>query len=532
MDETAEPEVVILKAAVSDDGGVSLQVDDDPLAFGAPDDTIRPPEDLGGLAALSTISGTRRAIIDTMALNTVGLGVSVDPLDGHELSNQDVTRQRRSILDQLDALARRDRRLECSALEDLLSAVKHDEEACGNGAIEVSRNRRTGQIDGLFHVPGHRVRRKRDRSGYYVVSLSGNTDKAVSFYNFGEKVIYDGSGNPTGKLVGGGAKRWDRNELIVFRLYTTESRDYGLPRDVALAQDYLGDKLAADANTGFFDASATPPTVIFVQGEQQKNGAKITFKVPDGTVKAIADTMRPEPGRRARVAIIPVPAGTKTDVHQLSVMSDRDMGFTEFRDDNRQRMLSAFRMQPIFVAVSDQGRYDAEVQRSITLEQLFDPEQRRWERKLQHTLLTDLGHTGWKFNFKRLAVEGDVVRRESTERGAEVGAVTNREFREAHGMGPLPEGPDGVVPEGWNDQLIDPSIAAGMGAVDGTGGGTPRVNSAADQRGLRPGIGGRTSRDKRTGQPRHVEATVGNLKSQLTQRGRRSAKAALARAGS
>jgi capsid portal protein len=91
-----------------------------------------------------------------------------------------------------------------------------------------------------------------------------------------------------------------------------------------------------------------------------------------------------------------VPPGTKTDVHQLSVLSDRDMGFTEFRDDNRQRFMSAFRMQPIFIAVSDQGRYDAEVQRSITLEQLFDPEQRRWERKLRHTLLTDLGHTGWQ----------------------------------------------------------------------------------------------------------------------------------------
>lgn len=519
----AEPEVVILKAAGSE-VGVTTQADDDPLTFGSPDDTIRPPEDLGALAALSKISGTRRSIIDTMALNTVGLGVSVDPLDGHELSNQDVTAQRRAILDQLDQLARRDKRLECSALEDLLSAVKHDEESCGNGAIEVSRNRRTGQIDGLYHVPGHRVRRRRDRSGYYVVSPTGDKSKAVQFYNFGEKVEYD-NGKPLPKLQGGGAKRWDRNELIVFRIYTIESRDYGLPRDVALAQDYLGDKLAADANTGFFDASATPPTVMFVQGEEKKNGSKVTFTVPDDTVRRIADTMRPEPGRRARVAIVPVPAGTKTDVHQLSVRSDRDMGFTDFRDDNRQRMLSAFRMQPIFIAVNDQGRYDAEVQRSITLEQLFDPEQRRWERKLRHTLLADLGHTGWTPVFKRLAVEGDVQRRESTERAAEVGAVTRREFRDAHGMGPLPEGDGGVVPEGWNDELVPiPATPAGTP--------TPPVNEASDQRGLRPGIGGRTSRDKRTGQPRHVEATVGNLKSQLRQRGSRSTQAALARAGS
>lgn len=525
-----EDEVVILKVA-GDDGG-SAQVDDVD-AFGTPDDALRPPEDLRALSNLTKISGTRGAIIDAIALNTVGLGLSVEPAEGHELSNADATQQRRAILDELNALARRDRRLESSSLEDLLFAVKHDEEECGNGAIEVSRNRRTGRIDGLYHVPGHRVRRKKDRSGYYVASSTGDTEKAVQFYNFGEKVQY-ANGTPQAKLEGQG-KRWDRNELIVFRIYTSESRDYGLPRDVALAQDYLGDKLAQDSNVGFFDSSATPPTIIFVQGEQQKNGSRVTFKVPDDTVKKIADTMRPEPGRRNRVAIIPVPPGTKTDLHQLSVMSERDMGFTDYRSDNRQRMMTAFRMQPIFVAVSDQGRYDAEVQRSITLEQLFDPEQRRWQNRLNHTLMADLGHTAWEISFKRLAVEGDIVRRESTERGAEVGVVTRREFRAAHGQGPLPEGPDGIVDVGWNDELIDPTLAAAMGAVNGLSGGTvpkpQRVNAAADQRGLRPGIGGRTSRDKRTGQPRHVETAVQNMNGNLSKRGRQSVQRALARAG-
>jgi capsid portal protein len=483
-----------------------------------------PPEDLGALLNLTKMSGTRRAIIDALALNTVGLGIDVEPVEGHELAPEDATAQKRKILDELDSLAQRDRRLECAGLEDLLLPVRHDEEGCGNGAIEVSRNRRTGQIDGLYHVPGHRVRRRKDRNGYYVTAASGSLDKAVQFYNFGEKVQYDSDGRPMAKLAGTG-KRWERNELIVFRIYTSESRDYGLPRDAALAEDYLGDKLAADTNIGFFDSSATPPTLIFVQGEEQKSGGgKVTFTVAPDTVRKITDTLRPEPGRKHRIAIVPVPGGTKTDVHQLSVQSDRDMGFTDYRADNRQRQMTAFRMQPIFVAVNDDGRYDAEVQRAITLEQVFDPEQRRWERKLRATLLADLGHRDWRIVFKRLAVEGDAVRRESTERAAEIRAVTNKEFRAAHGMGPLPEGEGGVVPKGWNDQLVDPAVAQAVGTP------TPKVNDAQDQRGLRPGIGGRTSRDKATGQPRHVEAAVQNMNGQLSKRGRKSVERALARA--
>ena len=150
--------------------------------------------------------------------------------------------------------------------------------------------------------------------------------------------------------------------------------------------------------------------------------------------------MKSDGGNRHRVAIIPVPPGTKTEAVKLGEFSDRDVGFVSYRQDNARRTLSAFRLQPIFVpAVSDEGRYTAEVQRAITLEQLFDPEQRRWESFLTEGLLRELGYANLRLKFKRLAIEDDKSRRDSAESMAEMSALTHREYRAAHGYGPLPE---------------------------------------------------------------------------------------------
>ena len=98
--------------------------------------------------------------------------------------------------------------------------------------------------------------------------------------------------------------------------------------------------------------------MIFVQGEEAKDGqGKVTFKVPRETADRIASTLKSDSGHRHRVAIIPVPPGTQTHEVKLGEFSDRDVGFTNFRADNARRIISGFRLQPIFVpAVADAGQ--------------------------------------------------------------------------------------------------------------------------------------------------------------------------------
>lgn len=453
-----------------------------------PDNALEPPVSLESLAKLSQISSLRASIIDAISTNVVGLGYGIDVAEGHEEQVTDPRDVARQVAATLEALAMRDVRMDRPSFTELMFAVKTDEEEVGQGFLEVSRDKRTGKIDGLFHIPGKLMRRLKDRSGYVLLDEDEQV-ASVEFYNFGEKVNYTDDGEPTGDLEQG--KTWARNEALSFKLYTSESRDYGLPRDVAEAMDYAGDKLAAEYNIGFFDSGGTPPTLLFISATGDDTmGQKVTFRVPQETVARIGNTIKSDSGHRDKVAIIPLPQNATVEKITLGEISERDMGFVNYRTDNAQRILSAFRMQPIFVGLSSEGRYDAEVQRSITLEQLFDPEQTRYEARLRATLIKDLGYSSMELKFKRMAVESDAARRESAQRLAEAADITLREHRAAHGYGPLPEAKDGQDPEpgqypsGINDRLIN--IGQPRGAE--------HRNDTSDQRGLRPGLADREQR--------------------------------------
>lgn len=452
-----------------------------------PEEAIPPPENPEQMALLSDSSPVRSACLDAIARNTVGLGYEVVLDEEHAAESSDPQADARRVTNTLERLTRRDTRLDKPTFTELLYRVKWDEEEVGMGAIEVSRNRK-GEIDGLFYTPGKYVRRLKDRSGW-IVGPSPNVitadSQSVRFYNFGEKVEYDDQGQPVGRLQRG--RRWKVNELLVFKLPTSVSRDYGLPRDLSLVSDYAAAKLASEWNVGFFDSSGTPPSVIFVQGVETQSGQRITYKVDDNLVQRIGATMKADGNRQNRVAIIPVPPGTKTDLHQLGQLSERDMGFQGFQQAHASRVLGRFRLQPIFVPfpIGDGSRYDAEVQRAITLEQMFDPEQKRYEERLWQNLLYDIGAGQWRIKFKRLAVESDAAKRDSADAMADAGVITVREYRAAHGMGPLPEGTgDGEFPPGTNDELVEMNRGPSTVVDDGSG----------DQQGLRPGLAGRKRR--------------------------------------
>jgi hypothetical protein len=194
---------------------------------------------------------------------------------------------------------------------------------------------------------------------------------------------------------------------------------------------------------------------------------------------------------------VPVPAGTQTDLVQLGQFSERDMAFTEYRRDNRGRQLAAYRVSPIFLSISSEGQYSAEVERSITLEQVFDPEQRRYERKMNR-LLIDMGYHPYAFKFKRLAVEGDAAVSENAEMLAEAGNITVEEHRKAHGYPPYREAKKGTPPDeasgekpyGFNSRLL---YDLGEDEAESIEPPAPkeRVPGNEDQRGERPGVGGR-----------------------------------------
>lgn len=489
--------------------GSTTQPGDDDPDLGTPDDAITPPESMERLALWSAINGTRRSCIEAMAKNTVGLGYDIEVEEGHENDGEDDPREQlRLAAATLEALSARDTRLEAPSFTDQVQAVKTDEEETGWGVLEVSRNRTTGRVDGLFHLPAKRVRRLKNRLGYLLLPPSGDSNDATYFAPFGTKVAY-AEGQPTAELAEGHPGGWRRNEVLVFKLYTSESRDYGLPRDHALAVEYLGDKLASESNAAFFENGGALPTVLFVQGDEDNDGQSVNVRVPTEVTQRINEVLKSRgrgPGGTGRLAIVPLPRGVKAQKEVLGQVSDRDIGFVGFRDDMRQRTLSAFRISPIFIALMEDSRYGAEVERAITKEQVFDGEQDRYETRLTNTILRDAGFPHLTIRFRDLAVEDDAARRSSAEKMGETSTITRRDYRKAHGYPPMPEAPKadadiewegatyksaepegGQVPYGWNDRMV--TVAQPDGARN-------RVVEGEGAQGLRPGLGGRDSKDK------------------------------------
>lgn len=496
--EPLQKEIVLSVDGQQIAGETSQTPESDNPSFGMPRDGITPPFSLEAVSGLSDINATRRAIIDAIARNSVGLGVGAEAL--HPTPTDNVVERSQTLLEYLDACSMRDSRMERPTFIEHLFMVKTDEESCGQGALEVSRNVTTGRIDGFFYVPGRRVRRLRNRDGYLLTSPDGNPDNATRFCNFGEAVEYDDDGTPTSN------RRSDLNELLVFRLHTPENRDYGAPRDLALLPDYMADKLAAEANIGFFDSSGTPPTLVFIGTDEQADGrtvaqgGSVKLKLNSSVTAAIGRTLASDSARQHRVAILPLPPKGKVETVQLGKVSDKDLGFVNFRKDLVGRQLSAFRMSRIFISTDTQagGRYEAEVERAITLEQVFDPEQVRYEKRIQRLVLTDLGFGDLTLKFKRLAVESDQAKRQGAEAMGITSTITNREFREAHGYGPLPEHDSdnadeaaaaGKVPKGWNDKLVE-------GGANLKARPSENTPSQQDNRGLKDGQGGRPPSQK------------------------------------
>lgn len=424
-----------------------------------PDSGLTPPEDLERLAKLTTIARLRRSCIEAVVQNTVGLGWRVAPVEGQEeeVKDDDVV----TVTKRLDELARRDLKLKRPSFKRLLKAAKWDEQEVGNGYIEVSRNRVTGEIDGLFHAPGKRIRRKSDGTGWIMGPKNGTLGEATHFYDFGEKVQYDADGKPQALLKDPHKMLWDRNELIAFQVYTSESREYGLPCDVNLALDYAADKLAAESNLSFFGASGVPPTVFFIGMDGSAENEDVELEIDPSYVAQIANTMAPQGDRKKSVAVLAKPTGASVDYFGLSDRSERDMGFVDYRRDVRRAILAAWRLSPIFVAdIEDTNYSTAEIERMLTKEQKFDPEQEEWEDKLTQTILREIS-PALSLSFNEIEIETGDVRKQSANDAADRGEITNGEYRRAHGLEPMPEAADGTepksgeVPNGWNAELIE-----------------------------------------------------------------------------
>lgn len=453
----------------------STQGTDYPDTFTAESlDLVATPFDLKFLSDLNDVSVTRRSCIDAKSTNTSALGYRIKRIDptADETDRDEISDLIKLQLETWSAKGRR-------SFSQLIKDVVYDEESNGNGYIEVSRNRR-GEIDGLYYIPSHTIRIKKDRSGFVQILSNGTTK--VPFYNFGDKVELKEDG--TIELL----PDRDRNinELIHFKINSHKSAYYGVPVDVNSISTIIGDEAAREYNNKFFRFSATPELALIFEVDVTAiptlyGDQPIKVEIDPNTKRDIEEHFRRNLAAKTfEPAIFHLPPGVKLRVERLSE-EQKDSGWTKFRSANKAEIMQAHRTPPVIVGGSESNYANAAIEKAVYLEQVIRPIQERYEQMLMSLLWPEMvmisnkalpaemaadgdlsikpvirvspengvgvDPTIWRLDFKEMSVADKAVDAQVHNIYATLGVLTINEIRMQLGMKPLPDGDKVAAPK-------------------------------------------------------------------------------------
>jgi len=430
-------------------------------------DLVAAPYDLKFLSDLNDISVTRRSCIDAKATNTAALGYRIKRVDpaADETDRDEISDK---VKLQLETWAAKSKK----SFSQLIYEVVFDEESNGNGYIEVSRNRK-GEIDGLYNIPSHTIRVKKDRSGFVQVMSNGVTK--VPFYNFGDKVELKENG--TIELLPDRDK--NINELIHYKIDSHKSAYYGVPVDIAAIPTIIGDEAARENNNKFFKFSATPELALIFEVDATAiptlyGDQPIKVELDPNTKRDIEEHFRRNLAAKTfEPALFYLPPGVKLTVEKLS-SEQKDAGWQNFRAANKAEILEAHRTPPVIVGGSESNYANAAIEKAIYLEQVIHPRQEKYEQSLMSLLWPELVMIGnkelpaemaedgdlsvkpvirvspengvgvdptiWRLDFKEMSVADKSVDAQVHNIYATLGVMTINEIRMQIGMKPLPDG--------------------------------------------------------------------------------------------
>lgn len=404
-------------------GSQQLMLDDEFSELYENDEVIEPLYNPLLWASLMEKNTRLAKLIRTYARNTVGLGWGIYP---KKAITKDVTDKEREEIEKEKEILNE---LFESPNDDLpftevMYQVKIDEEATGNGYLEVSRNL-AGKVNGLFHIPGHTMRILKNQKGF--VQIRGGNKRY--FKKFNEKSNVDYS---TGKWSTSTAFDRRGNEIIHFRIYTPRDSFYGVPRYVAAADAIAGNKMAARRNLAFFKNDATPRMAITVENGKL-DGRSIS------EIKSFVNTEGKGPDNAHRVMILQAQQkqqggmdqkDVKINVIPLTVGQTDDASHIKYRSANDEELREAFGIAEVFLgAKGSVNRATAMVSRSITNEQEFIPDAQAKEYKINQTICKSLGVKKVKFEFERPANTDELGKAEIFARYLQGGGVTPNDIR-------------------------------------------------------------------------------------------------------
>jgi len=423
---------------------------------------VPPPFNPGIWAQTLKINTRLARCIRSFARNTVGLGWAIEPV--HTITEETPEEDKKAVAEQTEAL----RKFfgypnPLMPLTEIFYLEKVDEEATGNGYVEVVRNN-AGRIVRMFHVPSVTIRKRIIKEGNQSV-VSGFVQIRGSqkryFKDFGDKKVVDAFSGKAYEGQGALPAEKRATEILHFLIYDPGSSYYGAPRYTPAATAIAGNRQAAIRNVNFFENDAVPRMALLVSGG----------KINAESMQQIEDFVRAK-GRGVenahRVMIVqvePLKVGfqqqnkVQVELKPLTVGVTEDASFSQYREANDEEVREIFGLGQIFFKAEGANRANAQVSREITNEQELEPDRLSKEYVINQTIVEDIlfqlmGATGdetdeeveefrkkvhVRFRFARLTLTDPLDEARMNQIYASLGAITPNEMRESMGKAPYPK---------------------------------------------------------------------------------------------
>jgi len=420
--KNSDPNSIMKAFLISDEGVESKQLKDE-WADLEIEDAVVPPYDPETWAEYLELSSSLRSSIDSLALNTVGLGWNTIRNKKFDRSfdekEEKAFQKEKQILDELFEFPNQE-----MPFLTVTTRIKTDEEATGNGYMEVARNRKN-KIKALYHVPSHTMRVR--KNGGFIQLRNG---VIRYFKDFGDERIIDAETGYENKNIPFEERA---NEIIHFKLYCPRDSFYGIPRHASAQYAIEGNYNAAEYNASFFKNAATPRYIILCDGtnidkesiEHVKQFFQASGKGPKNAHRClILQTSKksfagPSQADKGHIKLEPVTIGKTDDASHLN-----------YQKKNDEEIRSVHRIPSILLGIlEDANRATALTAIGIVNQQVFLPEQVRYEYIINHTLVKDFGFKYAKFEFVDLESTDPVEKAEIDEIYAKAGTLSIDEIR-------------------------------------------------------------------------------------------------------
>jgi len=150
----------------------------------------------------------------------------------------------------------------------------------------------------------------------------------------------------------------------------------------------------------------------------------------------VLSVSRPREGAGEMAPAVETGEQEKPVKFELKELVKRDeLGFDKYEKRNENRIRSCFRLHPIFTGETENvNKAVAQTARILAEEQVFDPERKRYENRINNTILSALNIETLIFKFNRLGVADSLEKAREQNLRSEAGELTVDDMRSESGL--------------------------------------------------------------------------------------------------